>query len=134
MIGRLKARGPLVNLPVALLIGPDVPIARVPDPAGDRAMARRTIRRALRLQGLGRHDAAERLELAKRDFFAISDLLADKLFLFCDEPRGADASVGAFVIAALAKATVAPLREAAESRPNLVAYGERILERFFPAG
>jgi len=121
-------------LPVALLIGPDVPIARVPDPAGDRAMARRTIRRALRLQGLGRHDAAERLELAKRDFFAISDLLADKLFLFCDEPRGADASVGAFVIAALAKATVAPLREAAESRPNLVAYGERILERFFPAG
>jgi len=78
-------------------------------------MARRTMRGALRLKGLGRHDAASKLELAKRDFFAISDLLADKPFLFGDEPRGADASVGAFVIAALAKATVAPLRDAAES-------------------
>jgi glutathione S-transferase len=94
--------------------------------------ARRTMRRTLHLQGLGRHDSASRLELAKRDFFAISDLLADKPFLFGDEPRGADASVGAFVIAALAKATVSPLRDAAESRPNLVAYGARMLERFFP--
>jgi glutathione S-transferase len=95
--------------------------------------ARRTMRRTLRLQGLGRHDAASRLELAKRDFFAISDILADKPFLFGDEPRGADASVGAFVIAALAKATVAPLRDAAESRANLVAYGERVSARFFPS-
>jgi|SRR5208337_3458348 len=93
--------------------------------------ARRTIRRTLRLQGLGRHDAAAKLELAKRDFLAISDLLADKPFLFGDEPRGADASVGAFVIGALAKAIVAPLRDAAESRPNLVAYGERMTKRFF---
>jgi glutathione S-transferase len=94
--------------------------------------ARRTIRRALGLQGLGRHNAAERLELVKRDFFAISDLLANKPFLFGDEPRGADASVGAFVIAALPKATVSPLRDAAESIPNLVAYGERMTKRFFP--
>ncbi len=94
--------------------------------------ARRTMRRTLRLQGLGRHDAGSRLELARRDFFAISDILADKPFLFRDEPRGADASVGAFVIGALAKATVAPLRDAAESRPNLVAYGKRMSQRFFP--
>jgi len=95
------------------------------------AYARRTMRRTLRLQGLGRHDVASRLELATRDFFAVSDLLADKPFLFGGEPRGADASVAAFVIAALAKATVAPLRDAAESRPNLVAYGERMTRRFF---
>jgi glutathione S-transferase len=97
-----------------------------------RRLARRTMRRTLRLQGLGRHDAPSKLELAKRDFCAISDLLADKPFLFGDEPRGVDASVGAFVIAALAEATVAPLRDVAESKRNLVAYGERILERFFP--
>ena len=98
------------------------------------AFTRRTMRKTLHLQGLGRHDAASRLELAKRDFFAISDLLAEKPYLFGDEPSGADASVGAFVIGGLAKATVAPLRDAAESRPNLVAYGARMLERFFPAG
>ena len=79
------------------------------------AYVRGVMRKTLRLQGLGRHDAASKLELARRDFFAISDILADKPFLFGDEPRGADASVGAFVIAALAKATVAPLRDAAES-------------------
>ncbi len=95
--------------------------------------ARRTMRRTLRLQGLGRHDPASMLELAKRDFFAISDILADKPFLFGDEPRGADASVGAFVVGALAKATVAPLRDAAASHANLVAYDERMSERFFPA-
>ena len=94
--------------------------------------ARRAMRRTLRLQGLGRHDAASRLELAKRDFFAVSDLLAEKPFLFGDEPSGADASVGAFVIGALAKAIVTALRDAAESRPNLVAYCERMTRRFFP--
>ncbi len=91
--------------------------------------ARRTMRRTLRLQGLGRHDAASKLELAKRDFLAISDTLADKPFLFGAEPRGADATVGA----ALAKATISPLRDAAESMPNLAAYGERMTRRFFGA-
>ncbi len=114
--------------------GPSKIFKSLPAPARPlvERYVRRVVRRTLRLQGLGRHDAASKLELARRDFFAISDILADKPFLFGDEPRGADASVGAFVMSALAKATVAPLRDAAESRPNLVAYGERISERFFP--
>ncbi len=95
-------------------------------------IVRRTMRRTLRLQGLGRHDAAARLELARRDFLAISDTLVDKPFLFGDEPRGADASVGAFVIGALAGAIATPLRDAAELMPSLVAYSERMSERFFP--
>ena len=93
---------------------------------------RAATRKTLRLQGLGRHDAAAKLELAKGDFLAISDLLAGKPFLFGDEPLGADASAGAFVIAALARATVGPLRDAAESTPNLVVYGERMMKRYFP--
>jgi len=97
------------------------------------AQVRRTMRKTLRLQGLGRHDAAAKLELARRDFSAISDILAGKPFLFCDKPSGADASVGAFVIGALAEAVKTPLRDAAGSRPNLVAYGERMTRRFFPS-
>jgi len=95
---------------------------------------RRIFRRALHLQGLGRHDAAAKRELGSRDLRAISDILADRPFLFGDEPRGADASVGAFVMGALAKGVATPLRDAAESRPNLAAYGERVTKRYFSAG
>ena len=98
-----------------------------------KAYARRTLRRTLHLQGAGRHNAASRLDLARGDLRAISDTLADKPYLFGEEPRGADASVGAFVIGTLAKVGVSPLRDAAKSMPNLVTYGERMTERFFPA-
>jgi glutathione S-transferase len=94
--------------------------------------ARRSIRRALHLQGLRRHGAAQRLELARRDFVAISDILGDKPYLFGEEAHGADATAGAFVIGALAKAIAAPFRDAAESMPNLVAYAERMTRSFFP--
>jgi glutathione S-transferase len=53
-------------------------------------------------------------------------------FLFGDEPKGADATVGAFVIGALAKTVVTPMRDAAAATPNLAAYGQRISERFLP--
>lgn len=96
------------------------------------AYVRRTLRRTLYLHGLGRHDAASRIELARRDLVAISDLIGDKPFLFGGEPRGADATVGAFVMHALTKTFVTPLRDAAASRPNLVAYAERVSDRFFP--
>jgi glutathione S-transferase len=114
--------------------GPAKMFASVPAPPRPlvERYVRGVMRKTLHLQGLGRHDAASKLELARRDFFAVSDTLADKPFLFGEEPRGADASVGAFIIAALANAVTAPLRDAAESRPNLVAYAERMTKRFFP--
>ena len=61
-----------------------------------------------------------------------ADILGDKPYLFGEEAHGADATAGAFVIGALAKAIAAPLRDAAESMPNLVAYAERMMRRFFP--
>jgi glutathione S-transferase len=114
--------------------GPSEIFASVPAPARPlvERYVRGVMRKTLHLQGLGRHDPASKLELARRDFFAVSDTLADKPFLFGEEPRGADASVGAFAIAAFAKAFKAPLRDAAGSRPNLVAYAERMTTRFFP--
>ena len=97
-----------------------------------KAYVRRSFRRTLHLQGVGRHDAASRLDLGTCDLRAISDTLAEKPYLFGDEPRGADASVGAFVIGTLAKVGVCPLRDAAEAMPNLAAYAKRMSERFFP--
>jgi glutathione S-transferase len=97
-----------------------------------KALVRRSVKRTLRGQGLGRHTAEERAELARRDLAAIDATLGDKPFLFGDAPRGVDATVGAFVAACLAKAFVAPLREAAEAKPRLVAYAERMIARFYP--
>ena len=115
--------------------GPARIFRSVPAPARPliERYVRRMMRRTLQLQGLGRHDAAAKLALAKGDFEAISDILGEKPFLFGEEPHGADASVGAFVIGALAEAVKTPLRDAAGSRPNLVAYGERMTRRFFPS-
>jgi glutathione S-transferase len=97
-----------------------------------KALVRRGVRRTLRGQGLGRHTGEERAELARRDLAAIDAILGGKPFLFGEAPRGADATVGAFVAACLAKTFVAPLREAAETKPRLVAYAERVIARFYP--
>ena len=97
-----------------------------------KVYVRRAYRKALKLQGIGRHEANERLEFARRDLQAISDILADKPFLFGEQPHGADASVGAFVIGVLAKGIATPLRDAAEAIINFPAYGERIRKRYFP--
>src|SRR5271166_2767660 len=85
--------------------GPEKIFDGLPTPARPlvKAYVRRVMRKTLRLQGVGRHGAAVKLELARRDFAAISDLLGNKLFLFGDEPKGADATIGAFMIGALAK-------------------------------
>ena len=92
----------------------------------------RNIRKTLRLQGLGRHSADDRAALGRRDLRAISQALGDKPFLFGEAPCGADASVGAFVMGALSKAFVSPLREEAEATANLAAYGQRMLARYYP--
>ena len=97
-----------------------------------KAIVRRGVKRTLYDQGLGRHTPDERAELARRDLAALAAILGDKPFLFGDEPLGADATVGAFAAACLAKVFVAPLREAAEAEPRLVAYAERMTKRFYP--
>ena len=114
--------------------GPALFFLGVPTPMRPlvKAMVRRGVKRTLHGQGLGRHTGEERAELARRDLAAIDAVLGDKPFLFGEAPRGVDATVGAFVAACLAKAFVAPLREAAEAKPRLVAYAERMIARFYP--
>lgn len=97
-----------------------------------KAFVRRGLRKTLRAQGLGRHSAQERAELGRRDLVALAAILGDKPFLFGDEPRGADATVGAFVMGCLTKVVAGPLRDAAEAQPSLVAYAGRIAKRYYP--
>ena len=114
--------------------GPARIFASVPAPLRPlvKAYVRRTFRRTLHLQGVGRHNAASRLDLARAICARFPTRSPTNLTCLAKN-RARDASVGAFVIGTLAKVGVSPLRDAAKSMPNLVAYGERMTERFFPA-
>jgi glutathione S-transferase len=98
-----------------------------------RRLIRGKVRKALHAQGLYRHTAAERSELARRGLAAACALLADKPFAFGDEPRGADATFGAFAMGARCSLFKSALHDEIEKLPNLVEYAKRIEARFFPA-
>jgi glutathione S-transferase len=98
-----------------------------------RAVIRRKMRKTLALQGLGRHGKSEILQIATRDFAALATLLGDKPYVMGEHPCGADATFFAFVIGVLAPIFSSPVREAAESHPNLVAYAARLRALHFPA-
>ncbi len=97
-----------------------------------KAYILRGMRRTLRGQGLSRHNPTERAELGRRDLAALSAILGEKPYLMAADPLGVDATTGAFVAGCLAKVFVTPLRDAAEALPNLVAYRDRVMKRFYP--
>ena len=84
----------------------------------------------LKLQGLGRHTAAEQDKLAIADINALASLLGDKAFLMGEKPCGADATVFAFVASFLTPVFDTQIRAAAERHPNL-AYKDRITRLYF---
>jgi glutathione S-transferase len=113
--------------------GPAQFFAAVPAPI--RPIARRQIRggivKGLQFQGLGRHSRADIALLAGRDFRALAVLLGDKPYLMGENPCGADATIGAFVIGLLAPLFETPIRTALESHGNLVAYADRLKQKYF---
>lgn len=96
------------------------------------AAVKRSVKRSMKGQGFGRHTGDEIETLAKRDLDALSAYLADKPFLLGDEPCGADASVWSSVASVLCPFFATPIRDYAEKRPNLVAYRNRGMQRWFP--
>jgi glutathione S-transferase len=97
------------------------------------AKARRGVRSHIEGHGFGRHTPEEIYDLGRRDLAAISDALADKPFFFGTEPKAVDAALGALTMGVLCEAFDSPLRQTAEQRRNLVAYRDRIVERFLKA-
>jgi glutathione S-transferase len=94
-------------------------------------LARRKVRGYLDGQGIGRHTAEERREMGARDVRAIAQHLGDKPFFMGAAPTGADATVYAFVAAAVDPPFASPMKEEALRHANLVAYNKRMRERFF---
>lgn len=83
-------------------------------------------------QGIGRFSAAELAALGTRDVEALAELIGDKPFLMGDAPCAADAAVFAMLALLMDPATASPTRNAALTKPNLVAYRDRMMGRYFP--
>ncbi len=96
-------------------------------------IVRRGLRKALRSQGFGRHSGPERDELARRDIDALAAQLGDKSYLFGERPVGADATVFGFLASALCPILATAMRKAAENHPSLVAYRDRMMNRYYPS-
>jgi glutathione S-transferase len=111
--------------------GPSVFFGAAPDEVKEQG--RRRVIAALHAHGLGRHTPDEIADLADRSLSALATLLGDKPFLFGDLPAGADASAFGAVAAILTPFFDSPVRTAAERHANLVAYRDRMMDRYYPA-
>lgn len=94
-------------------------------------LIRRDILKKLHHQGTGRHTWDEAIAMGKRDHDALAETLGDRPFLLGDQPRTVDATVFAFVDAALGYPLDTPLRRHLEGHANLVAYRKRIRDRWW---
>ena len=96
------------------------------------AMVHRQTKRTMHGQGFGRHTRSEIEILAAKDIDAVAAVLGPKPFLFGDAPHAADASVFASISSALCPHFDTPIRTHAEGLPNLVAYRDRGMTKWFP--
>ena len=105
-------------------------------PAPIRPLIARIVRKKIakthNLQGLGRHTAEQRLELAKGDLDAVEAMLGNKRFLLGAEPTAADTSVLGFLWAAECKHFKSEIGDYIRSRPVLMNYLGQMQKRYFP--
>jgi glutathione S-transferase len=84
------------------------------------------------LSGLGRHAPNEDVDLAIRSLLALSVQLGDKTYLMGEAPCGADATAFGILAGILTPFFVSSLRERAQQFGNLIAYVDRMMERYYP--
>lgn len=94
-------------------------------------LIRRDIRKKLHTQGTGRHSVEEMTAIGAADFDSCAELLGDRPFLFGDKPRTADCALYAFLEGLLGFPIDSPLKQRATAHNNLVAYRQRIRDRWW---
>mgnify|MGYP000704401360 CR=1 FL=1 len=96
------------------------------------SMIRRGITKAAWVRGMSRHDDATIDRMGSDDLRALSAQLGEAPFLMGEQPTTVDASFYAFLAFVLQVPIDGPMRQLAQATPNLVAYHQRMTERFFP--
>lgn len=86
----------------------------------------------LHAQGLGRHAPAEIAQLGTRSIDALAVLLDDRPWLMGAAPSAVDATAFGMLACVLTPFFDTPLRRAAQAHPNLTAYVNRLMTRYYP--
>ncbi len=92
----------------------------------------RQVGQNLKARGIARHSPDEIVALGARTFDALDILMGEGPYLMGERPCGADALVFAALAGVMTPHFASPLRDAAISRPTLVAYVTRMMDRFYP--
>ncbi len=95
-------------------------------------IVRRSLKKSLHSQGLGRHSPEERMQFGCDDVDALVTLLGDKDFFMGDKPHEADATVQGFLISFIGPPIENPVKQYLISQPTLVDYYQRMNSRFYP--
>ena len=93
---------------------------------------RNRIRDTLHRHGIGRHSEADTTAIAARGLESMSAILGDNRYFLGSQPSGADATVFAFVAAALPPIFSSPVSDKLRTLTNLVAYRDRMMAEFYP--
>lgn len=86
----------------------------------------------LRGHGIGRHSAGEIAALGVRSIDAVATLLGDKPYLMGERMTAVDATAFGVLAAILTPFFDTPLRDAVVGRPNLVAFVNKLMHRYYP--
>jgi len=93
--------------------------------------ARRQIHKEIWGQGLGRNTEHEIFHIGKQDLTALSAYVADKTFFMGDRPTTLDATAFGLLSNILWCPIESPLKTHAQSLKTLVAFCERVRERYY---
>jgi glutathione S-transferase len=96
-------------------------------------MLRRNMKRELYFQGTGRHSRDEIYAIGRADVDALVELLGDQPFFLGERPRTVDAVAYGFLVNGLYWRFSSPLAEHLRAQPSLVAYVDRMRERYWGA-
>lgn len=97
-----------------------------------RADALAQVTNNLRAVGIGRHTPDEIMALGDRSLAALSAILGDKPYLMGARPCGVDATAFAALAGVLTPFFESALRRKANAYPNLIAYVDRMMLRYYP--
>jgi glutathione S-transferase len=92
---------------------------------------RKAVLKSTYAQGTSRHTLDEIYQIGKADLTAVSTLLGDQKFLLGDEPRSIDACGYGFLANVVVAPFESPIREHANGLKNVVAYVERMKQRYY---
>jgi glutathione S-transferase len=95
-------------------------------------MVRRSITQHLFERGIARHAPEEVAAMGRADIDALSAWLGDREWFVADRPTRADAIAFGLLAVSIRSPLPTPVCTYARTKPNLVAFVDRALSRFFP--